>query len=243
MRVVYRQRRTTVAALDGIDAVLPTGTFTALIGPSGCGKSTLLRTIGGLQQPTAGSVTIGGEPPRAVRRATASASHFRTHALLPWLSACRKYPSASGDRRGEDARPGDRCLVALVGIAGFADARPPQLSGGMRQRVAIARALVARARRAAARRAFRCARRDHAPAPQPRAAARLAKRNQTTLLVTHSIEEAVFLADRVIVLSPRPGRVVADRAIAFARPRDRALLTSSGFHELVDDLTAELDAP
>ncbi len=241
--VNYRvERGRTLRALEGIDFDVPEATFCAVIGPSGCGKSTVLRLLGGLLQPTAGNVTIGGRAPRAVAAEHRLGVAFQDHALLPWLTARENValPFAAVGRRVDDRRVD--ALLDLVGIADFAAARPGQLSGGMRQRVAIARALVLDpgvllldepfgALDAVTRRRLNLE------------VQRIwSERAITTLLVTHSVEEAVFLADTVVVMSQRPGRIERVQPVTFARPRDRSLLAAPAFHALVDDLTAALDA-
>ncbi len=236
------RRGQALRALDGIDLGVPAATFCAIIGPSGCGKSTALRLLGGLLEPTAGTVTIGGRQP-----ATVAADHrlgvaFQDHALLPWLTARENValPYRAAGRPVDAARVD--ALLEVVGIREFAGSRPAELSGGMRQRVAIARALVLDpgvllldepfgALDAVTRRRLNLE------------VQRIWSQHAiTTLLVTHSVEEAVFLADTVVVMSRRPGRIERVQAIPFARPRDRALLMTPAFHALVDDLTAALDA-
>jgi NitT/TauT family transport system ATP-binding protein len=208
-----------------IEAVAPTdltfaaGETTALCGPSGCGKSTLLRLIAGLDQPSAGEVWIGGATPLQMRKSAGLAFAFQDAALLPWRSVrgnialARKLAHLPPDPDGIDG------LIHLVGLAGFEDRRPADLSGGMRQRAAIARCLATDPRLLLLDEPF--------GAVDELTRARLNRelpalwqgRGMTTLLVTHSVAEAVMLSDRVIVLSPRPARVVADIAIDLPRPR------------------------
>ena len=148
---VFGGRAADVVALEHIDLELPLGSFTALIGPSGCGKSTLLRVIGDLEQPTRGSVTIHGEPPRALRRAGKIGVAFQDPSLLPWRDV-RRNIGLTLEVLGRKPKPGAiDDLIALVGLTGFEDALPGQLSGGMRQRVAIARALAVEIGRASCR--------------------------------------------------------------------------------------------
>jgi NitT/TauT family transport system ATP-binding protein len=231
-----------VAALEAIDAEIGAGEFLAVVGPSGCGKSTLLRTIAGLVTPTAGTVLVGGATPRILVERHQLGVAFQDHALLPWANVRDNValPFRLARRRVDWARVEE--LIALVGLAEFAHARPRELSGGMRQRVAIARALALRpevllldepfgALDAVTRRSLNIELQRIWWAQRT-----------TTLLITHAIEEAVFLADRVLVLSPRPGRVVADVRVPFPHPRERGLLNSSAFHAVADGIAAVLDA-
>ncbi len=243
VRVDYAVRRgVTVRALDDIDLDVPAGTFCAVIGPSGCGKSTVLRLLGGLLRPTSGSVKIGGSDPRAATAAHRLGVAFQDHALLPWLTARENValPFRVIGRPVDGSRVD--ALLRVVGIADFAAARPAELSGGMRQRVAIARALVLDPAVLLLDEPFGAldaVTRRHLNLELQRI---WSERAITTLLVTHSVEEAVFLADTVVVMSRRPGRVVRVETIVFARPRKRALLSAPAFHALVDDLTNALDA-
>lgn len=235
-------RGRTVTALEGVDLEISDGEFVAVVGPSGCGKSTVLRMVAGLDVPTTGTVAVEGRRPQELARSHRLGVAFQEHALLPWSSV-----------RGNVAlpfrlagRPVDHdrvtALIELVGLAGFEGARPRQLSGGMRQRAAIARALVLEpdvllldepfgALDAVTRRRMN------------RELARVwAEQRITTLLVTHDVEEALFLADRVVVMSGRPGRVRHVHEVAFARPRDASITRSEEFHAAVDLLTGLLDA-
>ncbi|MCQ0972018.1 ABC transporter ATP-binding protein [Paracoccus sp. TK19116] len=220
-------------ALAPLDAVFDGGKTTAFVGPSGCGKSTLLRLIAGLETPSAGAVLIGGAPPASLQRQGAIAMAFQDPSLLPWRSL-----------RGNIAlaltlagRPADRTavdgLIDLVGLAGFGDARPSALSGGMRQRAAIARALVTEPSLLLLDEPFgavdeltrRQLARDLPKLWEPR--------GTTTLLVTHSVDEAVLLSDRVLVLSPRPAQIAADIAVSLPRPRPAGIERSENFRALV----------
>ncbi len=236
-----RRGRALVRALDGIDLDVPAATFCAVIGPSGCGKSTVLRLLGGLLRPSSGRVTIGGREPAEVAAAHRLGVAFQDHALLPWLTA-RDNIALAFRAVGRPVN-GDRVdrLLDVVGIRDFATARPAELSGGMRQRIAIARALVLDPGVLLLDEPFGAldaVTRRHLNLELQRI---WSENAITTLLVTHSVEEAVFLADTVVVMSPRPGRIEQVQSIPFARPRDRTLLTTPAFHALVDTLTGALD--
>ena len=193
------------------------------MGPSGCGKSTLLELVAGLQEPDAGAVAVAGETAADARRAACSFMPQRD-LLLPWRDALGNAALAlesQGVRRRE-ARERAAPLFERFGLAEFEDARPAALSGGMRQRVAFLRTLLPGRPGAAARRAVRLAGRHHARRDAGVAgAARWQAEPRTVILVTHDVEEALFLSDRVAVMSRRPGRIVEELEVRLPRPRDR----------------------
>ncbi|WP_210528123.1 ABC transporter ATP-binding protein [Rubellimicrobium arenae] len=228
-----------IEALVDLNLRVEAGRTTALVGPSGCGKSTLLRLVAGLETPTSGSLRIGDETPEAVRARGDLAVAFQDAALLPWRSVRgnvalgRALAGLQRDRTAVDA------LIALVGLSGFEERRPAELSGGMRQRVAIARALAGRPRLLLLDEPFGAVdeltrgqlHQDLAPLWQAQ--------GTTTLLVTHSVAEAVRLSDRVVVLTPRPARVAADIAIDLPWPRGTGI-GSNRFHAFCDEVSAAL---
>jgi NitT/TauT family transport system ATP-binding protein len=226
--VTRRYRR--VTALEGVELSVHRDEVLAVVGPSGCGKSTLLELIAGLQEPDEGSVSVAGARSAAERRA-ACAFMPQRDLLLPWRDAlanaalaleCQGVPRSQARRRAEP-------LFERFGLAEFEDASPAELSGGMRQRVAFLRTLLPGREVLLLDEPFGALDSITRASMQRWLADALTQEPRTVLLVTHDVEEAVFLADRVAVLSPRPGRVVAEIEVDLARPRD---VTSAGFGAL-----------
>ena len=225
----YRSRHGSVRALDDTSLTIGEREFVSIVGPSGCGKSTLLMLVAGLYLPTSGAISVGGQPVR--KPVTDLGIVFQKDLLLDWRTVLDNVMLQPEIRRLPKAQHRSRALDLLrqVGLDGFADKYPAQLSGGMRQRVSICRALV-----------------HESPLllmDEPFGALDALTREQmnldlldiwessrkTVLFITHSISEAVFLSDRVVVMSPRPGRVRDVLAIELPRPRHMSVRESPEF--------------
>ncbi|GGF22726.1 ABC transporter ATP-binding protein [Subtercola lobariae] len=215
---LFRTRQGTTQALKGINLEIADGEFVALLGPSGCGKSTLLTLIAGLDTPSSGEISMYGT--KQVGPNTAAGFVFQKDLLLDWRSALSNVLiqfEMRGIRPGKAEVARARELLAMVGVEQFADAHPFQMSGGMRQRVAICRALVHDPRLLLMDEPFGALDAITRERLNFELAEIAARSKKTVVFVTHSVEEAVFLADRVIVLSPRPGVIHAEIVIPLAR--------------------------
>src|SRR5215210_1297938 len=211
-----------VTALEEIDLAVRQDELMAVVGPSGCGKSTLLELVAGLQEPDAGSVTLLGATDAAARRA-ASAYMPQRDLLLPWRDALANAALALECQgvRPRAARRRAAPLFARFGLGEFERSRPPALSGGMRQRVAFLRTLLPGRPVLLLDEPFGALDSLTRAGMQEWLAGTLMSEPRTVLLVTHDVQEALMLADRVAVLSPRPGRVLETLDVPLSRPRSR----------------------
>jgi len=236
----YHSRGAHVLAVDEVSFALAPQTFTCLVGPSGCGKSTLLRILAGLLIPTSGTVQLGGEVLTRPQRRIGFV--FQNPNLLPWRTVAgnlRLPLDLAGLGRAEaQSRIND--MLALLGLSDFRRAYPSALSGGMAQRVAIGRALISQPEILLMDEPFGALdalTREYLSAELLRL---WSHEQKTVLMVTHSLREAVLLADRVLVLSPRPARLVLDLPITLPRPRTLDLLTDAHFVALEAELRGAL---
>jgi NitT/TauT family transport system ATP-binding protein len=229
-----------IDALADLTFQVETGEFLCLVGQSGCGKSTLLRLMAGLLSPTAGQVSLRGQPLSAPRRGIGIV--FQKANLMPWRSVLDNV-SLPLELNGMSAKERDRRahqLVALVGLADFSHVLPRDLSGGMEQRVAIGRALASDPEILLLDEPFGAL----DAMTRERMAMELLRiwkaSGKTIVMVTHNIPEALLLADRVLVLSPRPGRLRSITPVPFPRPRDPALQYSPDFAHLAGKIRKEI---
>ena len=225
-------------ALDGVDIAIEGGDFATLVGPSGCGKSTLLRLVAGLDAPTAGGIAWpGGRPGKGEIGFV-----FQEPTLMPWASVRDNIwlpLRLAGVSLGQSA-PKIAEVIRLVGLEGFEDAYPRQLSGGMRMRVSIARALTTKPRLLLLDEPF-AALDEQTRFRLNEDLLRIWEAERCTILfVTHSVFEAVFLSGRTVVMTPRPGRVAADLAIDLPYPRQASLRTTAPYSEICREVSDRL---
>lgn len=231
-----------VTALQDINLDIYPGEFLSIIGPSGCGKSTLLRIVADLLQPSEGLVTVNGKPPHEARLNRDYGMVFQAAVLYDWRSVIKnielpleimKYPPAERTKRARE-------MLQLVELADFADHYPWQLSGGMQQRVAIARALTFNPAILLMDEPFGALDEMTRERMNNELLSIWSKTQTTVIFITHSIQEAVYLSSRVVVMSPRPGKLVKDIPISLPRPRAPEIRDSEEFFHLVSEVRAGL---
>lgn len=238
-----QRSRQAMVALNDVSFSVHTGEFVALVGPSGCGKTSLLNAIAGLVQPQAGVITL--DERRVHGPGADRAMVFQSPALLPWRTVARNvaYGMELQGMTRHQAEPIARDYLSIVGLQSFADSYPRELSGGMQQRVNLARALAVQPQ------VLLCDEPLSALDAQTREymQAELQRiwlgRPMTTFYVTHNIGEAIFLADRVLVLSAGPGRLKADIPISFKRPRPLGIQRTPAFVAVEEEIWALLEYP
>lgn len=233
--------------LRDISIEIPDGEFTAIVGPSGCGKSTLLRITAGLLEPTEGTVSIHGKTPDQARRDVEFGFVFQSPVLFPWLRALEnvllpdRILGARNPSHGSDLESQARRLLGEVGLAGFEEHYPGHMSGGMRQRVALARALIYQPSTLLMDEPFGALDEFTRDRLNLQLLDLWSHSKATVLFVTHSIQEAVYLADRVVVLGAHPGRIRTIEPVPFGRPRPLSIRYEPEFAHLVGSLRGLLD--
>jgi NitT/TauT family transport system ATP-binding protein len=233
---VAKRFATGTLAVTGVDLRLSRGEFVAIVGPSGCGKSTLLRLAAGLSKPTAGTVDVSAGRPGYV---------FQDPTLLPWRSVARniELPGELRELPKQERRRRVAAAVDLVGLRGFERHLPRMLSGGMRMRVSLARALLLDPDLCLFDEPFGALDELTRERLNDELLRLYTTRRFTGLFVTHSVAEAVFLSSRVVLMSPRPGRVIADVPVPFDYPRHRGLRFTPEFTALTARVSAQLRDP
>ena len=245
--VRFTTDRGTVTALDGISLTIRPGSFLTLLGPSGCGKSTLLRVIADLVAPTAGAIRVLGDQPERARKRRDIGFVFQDAALLPWRTAIQNVSlplEVGGGNARPETKPASRspeALLKLVGLAGWENAYPHELSGGMRQRVAIARALVSGPKLLLMDEPFGALDEITRDRLNEELLGIWESTGTTIVFVTHSIYEAVFLSQQVLVLAARPGRVRQLVPIDLPAPRRLAVRETPEFVRLAGELRRVLE--
>jgi NitT/TauT family transport system ATP-binding protein len=218
VQMQYRDRQTgtTLLAIENVDLDVPDGAFVSLLGPSGCGKSTFLKIVNGLLLATAGEIKL-----HRVAKGREDAMVFQDAALFPWYSVLDNvaYGLVCAGASRKEARKRAEPYIDLVGLQGFADKYPYQLSGGMQQRANLARALAVDAAILLMDEPFAALDAQTREVMQAELLRIWNAAKKTVLFVTHQIDEAVYLSDRVVVMAARPGRIVADITIDLPRPR------------------------
>jgi len=240
--VTFRTPDQVVQALAGVSLEIAEGEFVALLGPTGCGKSTLLRVVSDLTHPSSGRVEVRGRPAADARRANEFGFVFQEPALLPWRSALDNVmlPLEVVKYALAERRPRSEALLEMVGLTKFVNRYPHELSGGMKQRVAIVRALAWNPSILLMDEPF-SALDELTKAELQDELLRIWEREKKTILfVTHNISEAVYLADRVVVMSAHPGRIVATLPIGLPRRRDPGVRDTLEFVQHVKRARAAL---
>lgn len=239
-------RRTTKAAVDNlalshVSLEASAGEFVTIVGPSGCGKTTLLYCVAGFNPGYEGSITVDGCPVRGPARGRSVV--FQQASLLPWRTVTKNVGyglELLRDVGKEEVRDRVRQAIELVGLSGFEGYYPSQLSGGMQQRVNLARALATKPRLLLMDEPFASLDALTKEVLQGELLRIMADEACTTMFITHDLEEAVLLGDWVVVMSPRPGRVVHVGKVPFGRPRDRRMVESRQFMDTVAELRSLL---
>lgn len=227
-----------IRALDSFSLAVRQGEFVCLLGPSGCGKTTVLRIVAGLEAASNGRVVIGGGGPKPASQPRGMV--FQEFALFPWRTV-RKNIEFGLEVKGVEESKRNKIsseLIELVGLKGFEDAHPRELSGGMRQRVGIARALANDPKVLLMDEPFGSLDAQTRNLMQKELLRIWAATNKTIIFVTHSVDEAVYLADRIVVMTARPGKVREIIDVGLPRPRDR---TSAEFIRVRGKVLTELD--
>jgi NitT/TauT family transport system ATP-binding protein len=242
VRKTYSGRSGPVVALDGISSTLTEGEFICLVGPSGCGKSTLLNMLAGFDTPTSGHITLDGQTISGP--SISRAMMFQEAALFPWLSALGnvEFGLKSLGLGAKERRERAQSYLEMVHLGGFGEAQPHELSGGMKQRVSIARGLAQDPPVLLMDEPFAALDEQTRMTMGDELLRIWAETRKTVVFVTHSLTEAVYLADEVIVMSARPGRIIDRIRIELPRPRTFEMLGGEVFGRLRDRIWRQIRA-
>jgi NitT/TauT family transport system ATP-binding protein len=238
IRLEYEQPRTKsrMVALDGVDLKVTDGEFVSIVGPSGCGKTSFLSVVDGLMVPTAGRIMVDGQavsgpgPDRAMV--------FQDSSLLPWRTVLRNivYGLECLGVPSREAKERARHFIGMVGLAGFEHHYPHELSGGMQQRVNLARALVVDPKILLMDEPFAALDAQTREVMQEELLQIWLRAKKTVLFITHQIDEAIYLSDRVVVFSSRPGKVKKTIEVNLERPRKLGIKRGPRFHDIEDEI-------
>lgn len=245
LRVEYKRARekSTLVALEDFSLSVKAGEFVTIVGPSGCGKSTFLNVVAGLQPPTAGEIMIDGRPVKGPGPERAMV--FQDYGLMPWRTVEKNvcFGLEMQNRLNAETQAKVRHYIRLVGLEGFEHAYPRELSGGMRQRVGLARALATEPRILLMDEPFAAVDLITRELMQDELAQIMAETEKTVVFITHSVDEAIILGDRIVVMSARPGRIKQIFSIDLPRPRSaKTIRSSKGYVELRAQIWNQLAA-
>jgi NitT/TauT family transport system ATP-binding protein len=236
----FASRGGSTVALEATDLLVQENDFITILGPSGCGKSTLLRMVAGLDTPSGGVITLDGLPVRGPGADRGMV--FQSYTLFPWLTVLQNVCFGLREKGMPAAQQLERArhFIAKVGLTDFQDHFPKQLSGGMQQRTALARALANDPRILLMDEPFGALDHQTRELMQELLLGIWEEERKTVLFVTHDIDESIFMGNRVVVMSARPGRIKCDLAVPLAHPRHYAMKTTPAFAELKARLTEEI---
>jgi NitT/TauT family transport system ATP-binding protein len=242
LRLAYDTGGGPMLALDRVDVTIARGEFVAVVGPSGCGKSTLLKLLAGLLAPSSGEVAIKGRPVKGPNADVGIV--FQSPLLMPWRSVLENILLQIEVRglRKADYQDAALRLIELVGLKDFADRKPYELSGGMQQRVGLCRALIHDPEILLLDEPFGALDAMTRETMNAELQRIWMERRKTVMLITHSIAEAVYLADRVLVMGPRPGRIIGEVAVELPRPRRLDMAESPAFGHFAAQVRRLLNA-